>query len=289
MVQLTDADIQTREVLTWKGLHLFHFESSSCSEKVRIFLDMKALLWESHHVDLDADENYTAWYLGINPRGLVPTLVHDGRVYIESNDIIVYLEETFPEPSLIPVDKKSEIEGFLRKEDELHLDLRTLTFGLMLVEENPPKSEAALENYEKGGSGTIGGIKDSHKQRELDYWRAAAANGFSTSQICSSALNFKTALDELEKGLKNHCFLMGDQPTVIDIAWYIYINRLMMTGYPVEEWHPRLNDWFAMLISSFEWSRQIPDYDRVPDKTDSAYASMKSRQLMFKKIVELVE
>jgi len=38
-------------------------------------------------------ENFTDWYLGINPRGLVPTLVADGEVHIESNDIITLLEE----------------------------------------------------------------------------------------------------------------------------------------------------------------------------------------------------
>jgi glutathione S-transferase len=34
--------------------------------------------------------------MGINPRGLVPCLVHDGEVHIESNDIILYLERAFP-------------------------------------------------------------------------------------------------------------------------------------------------------------------------------------------------
>ena len=47
-------------------------------------------------VDLLTNENFRPWFLGINPRGLVPVLVHDGAVHIESNDIIQYLEKTFP-------------------------------------------------------------------------------------------------------------------------------------------------------------------------------------------------
>ena len=102
MVQLVDGDIKTREVLDWKGVHVLHFMGSSCSQKLRIFLNLKGIEWESHHVDLRANENFQPWFLGINPRGLVPVLVHNGSVHIESNDIIQYLEQKFPSPRLIP-------------------------------------------------------------------------------------------------------------------------------------------------------------------------------------------
>ena len=102
MVQLVESDIKTREVLDWKGLHVLHFMGSSCSQKLRVFLNLKGIPWESHHVDLTANENFRPWFLGINPRGLVPVLVHDGAVHIESNDIIAYLEKTFPQPRSFP-------------------------------------------------------------------------------------------------------------------------------------------------------------------------------------------
>src|SRR5436190_16062106 len=78
MVQLVESDIKTREVLDWKGVHVLHFMGSSCSQKLRVFLNLKGIPWESHHVDLIANENFRPWFLGINPRGLVPVLVHDG-------------------------------------------------------------------------------------------------------------------------------------------------------------------------------------------------------------------
>ena len=98
MVQLVDGDIKTREVLDWKGVHVLHFMGSSCSQKLRIFLNLKGIEWQSHIVDLFTNENFRPWFLGINPRGLVPVLVHDGAVHIESNDIIAYLERAFPTP-----------------------------------------------------------------------------------------------------------------------------------------------------------------------------------------------
>ena len=48
MVQLVDSDIKTREVLGWKGVHVLHFAGSSCSQKLRIFLNLKGIPWESH-------------------------------------------------------------------------------------------------------------------------------------------------------------------------------------------------------------------------------------------------
>ena len=82
---IPDEQVATREVTTWRGLHLIHFQSSSCSQKVRVLLREKALDWVSHHVDLGREEHVSPWFLGINPRGVVPVLVHDGVVHVESD------------------------------------------------------------------------------------------------------------------------------------------------------------------------------------------------------------
>ena len=64
MVQLIERDIKTREVLGWKGAHVLHYSGSSCSQKLRIFLNLKGIPWQSHPVDLHANENFTPWFLG---------------------------------------------------------------------------------------------------------------------------------------------------------------------------------------------------------------------------------
>ncbi len=43
-------------------------------------------------------------YLKLNPKAVVPILVHDGRVIVESTVICEYVDEDFPEPSLKPAD-----------------------------------------------------------------------------------------------------------------------------------------------------------------------------------------
>lgn len=92
------------DVPNLKGLHLFHFVMSNCSQRVRLGLEEKGLAWTSHHLNLPANEHVTADYQRINPNGVLPTLVHDGQVILESNDILGYLDEKVPEPPLRPAD-----------------------------------------------------------------------------------------------------------------------------------------------------------------------------------------
>jgi glutathione S-transferase len=88
-------------------LELYHFNDSVCAQKVRVVLAEKHLDWVPHHVDLMKLENLDPAYLKLNPNGVVPTLVHDGAVVIESSEIIEYLDEHFPDPPLRPADPGS--------------------------------------------------------------------------------------------------------------------------------------------------------------------------------------
>lgn len=50
------------------------------------------------------NEQYDPDYLKLKPAGVVPTLVHNGEPVIKSTLICEFLEETFPEPRLVPTD-----------------------------------------------------------------------------------------------------------------------------------------------------------------------------------------
>jgi len=85
-------------------LTLYDFGNSVCCQKVRITLLEKGLTWEARKVDLFKTEQYDPEYLKLNPKGVVPTLVHDGTPIIESTLICEYLDDTFPDPPLVPKD-----------------------------------------------------------------------------------------------------------------------------------------------------------------------------------------
>src|SRR3954465_5823939 len=201
MVQLVDSDIKTREVLGWRGVHVLHFAGSSCSQKLRIFLNLKGIDLTSHPIDLFTNENFRPWFLGINPRGLVPVLVHDGAVHIESNDVIQYLEKTFPEPRLIPAGQENEVAGLLKHEDDLHLDLRTLSFRFVFAPPGPPKPAEALKSYAESGSGTVQGTKDRDKEIQIEFWQRAAKEGFTDERARALPQKFRIEFDALDKRL----------------------------------------------------------------------------------------
>ena len=85
-------------------LELYHNGVSTCSQKVRMILAEKGLDYTSHPVDLIAGEQHAPAYIKLNPNHVVPTLVNDGAVFIESTLINEYLDEAFPEPPMRPAE-----------------------------------------------------------------------------------------------------------------------------------------------------------------------------------------
>lgn len=286
MVMLHEDDIQTKEVLDWKGLHLFHFKGSTCSQKTRIFLRLKGIEWASHHLDLARKQHLTAFYMGINPRGLVPTLVHDGQVIIESNDILAYLEEQFPEPPLIPNGKSDHITALLKAEDDLHLDIRALTMRFVFPTFLTKRPEKDIAAYEQAGSGTVAGERDEHRDQEMAFWRDMSANGGITDRQASRAVQrFKAAIQLFEEGLGHHRFLAGDYLSLVDIAWYIYARRLLAAGYPIALWHPRFATWFGKLDARPEFRDEVPSGGLVGAVTAALHATQSLKRSTLKDII----
>ncbi len=251
MVKLNDDDIRTREVLDWQGLHLFHARMSSCSQKLRIFLRLKGIEWQPHEVDLGAQESYSDWFLGLNPRGLVPVLVWDGAVHIESNDIIELLEHAFPDPCLIPSDHAETVHDLLQFEDDLHLDLRRLSFRFVYGRSGSTKSVETMDRYRNAPGG------DTARQKEIDFYDTLARDGITAPALCASAEKFRAAFDDLEARLAKGPYFLGQDLSVLDVAWFVYATRLSLAGYPFAQLHPRVADWHAGLHENPPFSEEV--------------------------------
>ncbi len=87
-------------------LQLYSYFRSSASYRVRIALNLKGLPYEYVPVHLlkDGGQQHAADYQRINPSELVPALVDDGHAIGQSLAIMEYLDETHPEPALLPRD-----------------------------------------------------------------------------------------------------------------------------------------------------------------------------------------
>ncbi len=86
-------------------MKLFGYWRSSATYRVRIALALKGIDYDYEPVNLLKGEQKSAAYLSKNPNGLVPTLItDDGAALNQSLSIMEYLEETFPDPSILPRD-----------------------------------------------------------------------------------------------------------------------------------------------------------------------------------------
>ncbi len=221
-MQLDDGVIKTREVTQWKGLHLFHFDQSSCSQKVRILLSELGIEFTPHPINLMRGEQRSDWYLGINARGLVPVLVHDGIVHIESNDIIEYLDRQFAEKdsSFLPTTdaEQQKMRELMDLEDQLHQDLRIVTFTYLAPD---------LDNH--------GPAPDD----SLDFIG-----------------RFHNAFTELDSLLQTQPYLLGGRMTLADISWFITLHRLNLAGYPFGN-HPQLQEYFSRVAGRPAFRKEV--------------------------------
>ena len=85
-------------------MKLYNFFRSGTSHRLRIALNLKGLDYEYLPIDLRSEQHLGAEYKALNPQGLVPALVDDGRVLIQTPAIIEWLEERYPAPALLPSD-----------------------------------------------------------------------------------------------------------------------------------------------------------------------------------------
>jgi len=85
-------------------MKLYGYFRSSAAYRARIALNYKGLTWEPRLVDLrpPASMQHSPQFRAVNPQGLVPVLVDGDTILTQSLAIIEYLDETHPEPPLLP-------------------------------------------------------------------------------------------------------------------------------------------------------------------------------------------
>jgi maleylpyruvate isomerase len=87
-----------------EAVKLYGYFRSSATYRVRIALNIKGLPWEAERIDLrpPASAQHSARFRALNPEGLIPVLTDGAHTLSQSLAIIEYLEETHPEPALLP-------------------------------------------------------------------------------------------------------------------------------------------------------------------------------------------
>ena len=253
-MKLLSSDIKTKEILDWKGVHLLNYQFSACSMKTRIYLNLKKIPFTSHQINLSAGENFSEWFQGINPRSLVPVLIHDGEVHIESNDILEYLEGCFKESPLIPENMEEKIKELLKFEDNLHVDIRNITFKF-LVPRFLNKGKSVQPKAKN--KATLNGELDSMDDVNRNFWEQYKKYGIKDEDASRSLIRFRTALEDLNDQLKDSQYILGAELSLVDIAWFIYATRIQHANYPLQRLHPNVSGWYERLYANVLFRKEV--------------------------------
>ena len=241
-----------QSVLELKGLHLYHSGVSNCSMRVRMTLEEKRLEWTSHHLNILVKEHITPEYFGINPNGLVPTLVHDGTVIIESDDIIDHLDDAFPSPPLKPDDAadRDSMYTWLRRATAIHLEAVKPYIYHMRVGKRMAHSEEEDAKYRR-----------LQKNPDLlEFHRKSTQGGFSEDDIGRARDTLDECFSDMERVLGQREWLAGQAFSLADIAWVpLQLTLERLTGYPFDA-YPSVAGWTRRISERGSYERGILDW-----------------------------
>lgn len=240
-----------KEISTLTGLHLYHGGMSNCSMRVRMTLEEKDLPWTSHHLDLRKAENTTPEYFGIHPKGLVPTLVHDGVVIIESTDIIDYLDETFPAPPLRPADaaEQQTMLEWMRLAAANHIHVKVYMFANQ-IGRKLAKTENELAAYR-----TL-----QHNEELLKFHEEnSSAQGLSKERVANATSVLNDCFTEIERTLGDREWLAGDVFSLADITWVPLYVTLNNAKFPFAA-YPNIVRWKDAVRSRPSYQKAVLDW-----------------------------
>ncbi len=223
-------------------LVLYDFGNSVCCQKVRITLRAKGLEWEAITVDLFKSEQYDPNYLKLNPMGLVPTLLHDGKPVIESTLICEYIDEAFPQPPhLIAAGPwlQSHMRLWSKLVDEgLHEGVTEISFSAMFRERMKNMPEEVREKRFRN----VGDPR--RRDRFMSTYEHGVASPFVLHAVAAYERAFKMLEDTLAEGGP---WILGSDPTLADINLMPYAARLDYLGL-LDLWtdgRPLVQKWWA--------------------------------------------
>jgi glutathione S-transferase len=220
-------------------IELYHADMSTCAQKVRLVLAEKTLPWLGHLLDLRKRDQHRPEYLKLNPDGVVPTLVDDGRVVIESTVICEYVDDAYPDPPLRPATPVGRARMRIwtkRLDEDLHFHTGVLSGSIAFRYQHMARPAAELNAY-------IEGIPDP-KRRERQ--RQQIELGIEAPQFRTAVAAFEKFLADMERTLDEAGpWLAGDSYSLADVAYTPYIIRLdELRLWGLMDRRPRITDWY---------------------------------------------
>jgi glutathione S-transferase len=221
---------------------LHHGWRSSASRRVRLCLEEKGLTYESHVVDMTKSEQHSPEYLKINPLGVIPTLIHDGKPLHESGTICEYLDESFPDPPLRPGTpyERGQMRNWIRHIDGLIGNLIVFNWRHHLAKVAEKWTDAELAEK----------LKNIPSKERQEAWLRAARKPYSEEERDAARVRLVQLLGKMDEALAPAGWLVGKAYSIADIAAVPFVKRIDEEIAPdqvSEKHHPRVAEWWARI------------------------------------------
>jgi glutathione S-transferase len=222
---------------------------SVCAQKVRMVLDYKNIEWQGEHLNLRAGEQFNPGFRAKNPKAMVPVLEHEDKIITESNIIVEYLEDVFPEQILIsknPFERALVRRWLIQLDAGLHEQVAVISFCLAFRYQmlDKYKTEKEMEQF-------IENIPDPGRAAVM---RDTIVNGHHSSRLKIAVFAYNKLLNEMSNVLNEGEWLVGNQLSAADIGFLPYLDRLDQLG--LSAWwqdKPQIQIWLDRL-------REAPAY-----------------------------
>ena len=243
------------------GMVVYEHAESVCCHKVRIVLAEKAIPHKVRNVSLESGEQLTPGFLAINPKGVVPVVVDNGRTIAESSIITEYLDDAYPEPPLMPQAPywRARRRVWARWiDDEMHIPhIATISFIIAFNQafRKQLDTREKLEAYLDAIPGA------AHK----DTMRASFEAGPESERMRTSIRAYQTFIAAMDEALADHDWLAGPDYSLadIDVVPYIWrLRNLQLSGMWAER--PRIQAWLDRVTSRPAFKTAVIDTASPP-------------------------
>jgi len=218
-------------------IELYDHPVSPCAQKVRLVLAEKSVDYQHHPVDLAAKQNLTPEYLQLNPAGLVPTLVIDGKPIPESTVICELLDDLYPEVALRPTDPFEQAQMRLwtkRLDESLHAACGALQWPMFML---PVLAKMSEEDAEA----LLARVPDPVRRgRQQELYR----KGMKAPVAAAGVNTYDKFLADMEKFLSDQPWLAGQSFSLADTGVMPYFQTLKQFGWTeLYADRPAVTDW----------------------------------------------
>ena len=221
---------------------LYHGWRSSASRRVRLCLEEKGLAYESRVVDMAKMEHHSPEFLKINPNGVIPALIHDGRPLYESGTICEYLDEMYPDPPLRPASAydRATMRNWIRHIDERIGNLIIFNWRHHLQQTASQWSDAELAEK----------MKNIPSKERQEAWLRVARRPYTDEERAVARGKLVELLDRMEQSLAATKWLAADTYSIADIGAVPFVKRIEEEIAPDEVTqakHPRVTAWWSSI------------------------------------------